>query len=270
MVARVVYTVSGFERMPPTVSTRKGIDVTWSRCECVTKIWSICDSSASVRSPTPVPASIRMSLSRRNEVVRRWRPPIPPEHPSTRRRIAALFLVEHCDAVPVGRRRVATLFVDFLEIDAVQGTGRVHGEQAPQAHVCGLPVTRAIGMQDGLPFPQLGIPCFRSQRLIDGDGLVLPLDLDAVDFPEYHILDPAARGLPDQDSHAVGFCPTLQPRGDVYGVPHRSIGTTHLRAHVADADCAGIHANADLQRRPAACGEARVERRTLTLHRQRR
>src|SRR5688572_26059712 len=203
MVARVVYTVSGLERMPPTVSTRNGIEATWSRCECVTKIWSICDSSASVRSPTPVPASIRMSLSSRNEVVRRWRPPIPPEHPSTRKRMACgvfLFFVEHGDAIPVGRRRVATLLFDFLEIDAVQATSRVYREQAPQAHGCGIPVARAIGMQDDLPFPQLRIHCLRFERLIDGDGLVFPLDLDSVDFPEYHILDPAARGLPDQDS----------------------------------------------------------------------
>jgi len=47
-------------------------------------MWSICESSASVRSPTPVPASISTSLSSRNEVVRRWRQPIPPEQPSTR------------------------------------------------------------------------------------------------------------------------------------------------------------------------------------------
>ena len=89
VVARVAYSEIGLARMPPTVSTMNGIEVTWSRCEWVMKMWSTCDSSASVRSPTPVPASIRMSLSTRNEVVRRWRPPIPPEQPSTRRRIAA-------------------------------------------------------------------------------------------------------------------------------------------------------------------------------------
>src|SRR5258708_1071452 len=92
--------------MPPTVSTRNGIEVTWSRCECVMKMWSICESSASVRSPTPVPASIRMSLSTRNEVVRRCRPPIPPEHPSTRRRTRArLLLAERRHAVPAGGGR---------------------------------------------------------------------------------------------------------------------------------------------------------------------
>jgi hypothetical protein len=75
----------------------------WSRCEWVMKMWSICDSSASVRSPTPVPASIRMSPSTRNEVVRRCRPPIPPEHPSTRSRMAAYFSSNtHSPAHPAG------------------------------------------------------------------------------------------------------------------------------------------------------------------------
>src|SRR5687768_5315781 len=154
MVARVEYTVSGLLRMPPTVSTRNGIEVTWSRCECVTKMWSICDSSARVRSPTPVPASIRMSLSRRNEVVRRWRPPIPPEHPSTRKRMACgvfLFFVEHGHAVPVGRRRLATLVFDFLEIGAVQAAVRVQRKQAADIHRRRIPLARAIRVQHLFP-----------------------------------------------------------------------------------------------------------------------
>src|ERR1043165_3054096 len=89
------------------------------------KMWSICDSSASVRSPTPVPQSIRMSPSTRNEAGRRWRPPIPPEQPRTRRRMR-LLLLEGAGAVPVGGRRRAT------------ETGRALGEQlvhlAPGVH----------------------------------------------------------------------------------------------------------------------------------------
>ena len=43
---------------------------------------------------------------------------------------------------------------------------------------------------------------------MDVDGLVLALDRDAVDFPEYHILDWAARSLSDEDADTVSFCPT--------------------------------------------------------------
>src|SRR5918992_449303 len=170
MVAAVEYTVSGFERMPPTVSTRNGIEVTWSRCECVTKIWSICESSASVRSPTPVPASIRMSLSRRNEVVRRWRPPIPPEQPSTRKRMARAFLlllVEHAHAVPVGRRRLATHLFDSLQIHFVKPARRTHALQIEHLHFGLVPRAGAVGAQCRLP--QLKLPALplQSERLID-------------------------------------------------------------------------------------------------------
>src|SRR5438132_7044231 len=144
MVARVAYTTSGFERMPPTVSTRKGIDVTWSRCECVMKMWSICDSSARVRSPTPVPASIRMSLSTRNEVVRKWRPPIPPEHPSTRRR-TRLFLVERRHRFPVGGQRRAAGACDFFGVHPVQHAAWSEPLQVDEVHLGEVPVARAIG-----------------------------------------------------------------------------------------------------------------------------
>src|SRR6185312_4873447 len=56
--------------------------VTWSRCECETKMWSIFASASSDRSPTPVPASTSTSSSTRSEVVRNP-PPMPPLHPNT-------------------------------------------------------------------------------------------------------------------------------------------------------------------------------------------
>src|ERR1039458_4644663 len=69
-------------------------------------MWSISISSASDTSPTPLPASIRMSLSTSSEVVRRCRPPIPPLHPSTFSFIArALFGLEGSYTVPVGIER---------------------------------------------------------------------------------------------------------------------------------------------------------------------
>src|SRR6185295_16040919 len=132
--------------MPPTVSTRKGIEVTWSRCECVTKTWSIWVSSASDRSPTPEPASISTSLSTRNEVVRRCRPPIPPEQPSTRRRISyALFFVEHGDAVPSGGGRVVPLFRHLAGKIPVQLAAGVEPLQVQQAHVGLVPLLCAVG-----------------------------------------------------------------------------------------------------------------------------
>src|SRR5262245_61745107 len=122
--------------MPPTVSTRNGIDAMWSRCEWVMKMWSTCDSSASVRSPTPVPQSIRMSLSTRNEVVRRWRPPIPPEHPSTRSLMAGrasfLFLFEVPGAVPVGGRRRAAEAGHAVGEHLVHLAAGVHALQVDQ------------------------------------------------------------------------------------------------------------------------------------------
>src|SRR2546421_4251784 len=156
VVARVAYTTSGLVRMPPTVSTRNGIDVTWSRCECVMKMWSICESSASDRSPTPVPASIRMSLSRRKEVVRKCRPPIPPEQPRTlSRTLFSLFLVERRHAVPVGRRRVAAPFRYFFRIHLVELAGGIHALQIEQAYLDLIPLLRAVMPQRLVPQPQL-------------------------------------------------------------------------------------------------------------------
>src|SRR5918992_1608692 len=132
--------------MPPIVSTRKGIEATWSRCECVTKMWSICESSASVRSPTPVPASIRMSLSARNEVVRRWRPPIPPEHPSTLKRMARPLPYFSSNAVtpsqPLGEH-------------AVQAACRIHAQQVDHVELGLIPPLSAVGAQGRIPQSQL-------------------------------------------------------------------------------------------------------------------
>src|ERR1700687_4845619 len=55
---------------------------TWSKCEWLTKMWSILASRSRARSPTPVPASISMSSSTSMLVVRSP-PPMPPLHPST-------------------------------------------------------------------------------------------------------------------------------------------------------------------------------------------
>jgi hypothetical protein len=66
-----------------TLSASRPMASTWSRWEWVTKMWSTRVISSSVRSPTPVPASISTSSSTRKEVVR-LPAAIEPEQPSTR------------------------------------------------------------------------------------------------------------------------------------------------------------------------------------------
>src|SRR5678815_2219781 len=263
--------------MPPIVSTRNGIEATWSRCEWVTKMWSIWDSSASVRSPTPVPASIRMSLSTRNEVVRRWRPPIPPEQHRTRKRMAraSLLLVESRHAVPSGRRRVAALFGHDRGVHAVQAAGGIHAGEAPESGLGIIPLPSAVCAQGGIPQFELAAHAFadvglEAEGLVDRDGLVLPHDLDTVDLAEYHVRHALARRLAREDADRVALGAAFDPGGDVYRIAHRGVGAAHPRAHVADAHRAGIDPDADLQCRPAARGELGVQNLAVLLHVERR
>src|SRR5947207_2599606 len=178
--------------MPPTVSTRNGIEATWSRCEWVMKMWSMSDSSASERSPTPVPASISTSLSTRNEVVRRWRPPIPPEQPRTRRRTAALFLVERRHAVPIRRWRVLALFRHFLRVHPVEGALRAHALEVEQVDLRRVPLPRPVRLERLAPQPELVLQLLvdgglRPERLVNGDGFVPALDADPVHLAEHDV-----------------------------------------------------------------------------------
>src|SRR5712692_895919 len=164
------------------------------------KMWSICDSSPSVRSPTPLPASIRMSLSTRNEVVRRCRPPIPPEHPRTRRRMPGLLLGERRHAVPVRRWRVAAPFSHFLGIHPVKTAAGIRALQIDEAHIGLVPVRGAVVAQRLVPKLELilRIPIdlrLQAKRLVHGHCLVLPLDPDAVDLAECDAFDEIARRL---------------------------------------------------------------------------
>src|SRR5213079_1846940 len=90
--------------------------------------------------------------------------------------------------------------------------------------------------------------------------------LDAVDLAEHHVRDGVARGFADQDADAVAFGAALEAGGDVDRVAHRRVRTPHLRPHVPDPHGAGIHADADLERRPAARGELSVQPPALALH----
>src|SRR5258708_16712161 len=186
--------------MPPTVSTRNGIEVTWSRCECVMKMWSICESSASVRSPTPVPASIRMSLSTRNEVVRRCRPPIPPEHPSTRRRTRARMIrAERRHAVPAGGGRRAPELADPPGVEPVEAAVRAQALQVDEIDVGLIPVAGAVAAQGLVPELELcvqGSIELAAERLVDGDGFIPALQPDSVHFSKSDLPDHVAPSLP--------------------------------------------------------------------------
>src|SRR6266513_4686304 len=272
IVARWAWTVSGLVRMPPTVSTRNGIEATWSRCEWVRKMQSMSESSASDRSPTPVPASIRTSLSNRKEVVRKCRPPIPPEQPRTRSFTAPpLFLVECRHTVPVGRRRRAALFRDFLRIRLVELAGGIHALQVEQAQFDLIPPLRAVMPQRLVPHRQLVVRFLvhcglEPDRLVNGYRLVLALHLDAVDLAEYDVLDGVARGFADQNADAVALGAAFEAGGDVDRIAHRRVRASHPRPHVPDPHGTGIPADVDLVRRPAARGELGVQPLALVLH----
>src|SRR5215213_6564414 len=204
--------------MPPTVSTRKGIEATWSRCEWVMKIWSICESSASVRSPTPVPQSMRMSLSTRNDVVRRWRPPIPPEQPRTRKRMAgrSLLFVEHPHALPARGGRRAPEFRRIVGVQLVQLAAGIHALQVDQVDLDLVPLLLAEGTQRLMP------------------------ELDQIELAVHHVGHQILGRLAHQDADAIELGAALQAGREIHRVAHGGVGLAHLGAHVADAHRAGI------------------------------
>src|SRR2546422_7350641 len=160
-----------------------------------------------------------MSLSRRREVVRKRRPPIPPEQPRTRSRtLFSLFLVERRHAVPVGRRRLAAPFGYFSRIDLVELAGGIHALQIEQAYLDLIPLLRAVMAQRLVPQPQLVVRVLvhfgiEPDRLVNGHRFVLALHLDAVDLAEHDVPDGVARGFADQDADAVAFGAPLEAGG---------------------------------------------------------
>src|SRR5712692_11864254 len=154
------------------------------------------ESSVSERSATPVPASMRMSLSRSIDVVRKCRPPITPLHHRIRsfmERRPPLFLVEHGHAVPFGWRRVSALSGYFLRVQLVESAPGVHALQVEEVDFHLIPLAGTV-RPDRLvpqlelvqnPFFDLGL---QSHWLVDRDCLVPALDLDLVDLLENHVL----------------------------------------------------------------------------------
>src|SRR2546421_12002568 len=134
-----------------------------------------------------------MSLSRRKEVVRKCRPPIPPEQPRTRSRtLFSLFLVERRHAVPVGRRRLAALFRYFFRIHLVELAGGIHALQIEQAYLDLIPLLRAVMPQRLVSQPPLVVRVLvhfgiEPDRLVNGHPLVLSPHPDAGRPPGYHV-----------------------------------------------------------------------------------
>src|SRR5258708_29592339 len=101
------------------------------------------ESSVSERAAPPVRASMRTSLSRSIDVVRKCRPPIPPLHPRIRNFIDGrprLFLVEHGHAVPFGRRGDSALPCSFLRVQLVESASRIHAMKIEQIHFHLIPL----------------------------------------------------------------------------------------------------------------------------------
>src|SRR5229473_1841588 len=114
------------------------------------------ESSVSERSATPVPASMRTSLSRSIDVVRKCRPPIPPLHPRIRNFIDGrprLFLVEHGHAVPFGRQGDSALPCSFLRVQLVESASRIHAMKIEQIHFHLIPLAGTV--QPDRLMPQL-------------------------------------------------------------------------------------------------------------------
>src|SRR6267154_4430190 len=162
------------------------------------------ESSVSERSATPVPASMRMSLSRSIDVVRRCRPPIPPLHPRIRsfmERRPPLFLVENGHAGPFGRRRVSALYRHFLRVQLVETAPGVHALQVEEVDFHLIPLAGTVRPDRLVPqlelvqnlFFDLGL---QSHWLVDRDCFFLALDLDLVYLPENHVLHKRPGFLP--------------------------------------------------------------------------
>src|SRR2546426_11253501 len=142
-----------------------------------------------------------MSLSRRKEVVRKCRPPIPPEQPRTRSRtLFSLFLVERRHAVPVGRRRLAAPFGYFSRIDLVELAGGIHALQIEQAYLDLIPLLRAGMAQRLVPQPQLVVRVLghfglEADRRVNGHPFVPALPPHGGALAGYHLPDRVARGV---------------------------------------------------------------------------
>src|SRR6266404_1394571 len=105
------------------------------------------ESSVSERSATPVPASMRTSLSRSIDVVRKCRPPIPPLHPRIRNFMDGhppLLLVEHGHAVPLGGRGGSALPCRFLRVKVVQRASRIHTMKVEQIYFHLIPLAGTV------------------------------------------------------------------------------------------------------------------------------
>src|SRR5712691_5975039 len=178
------------------------------------------ESSVSERSATPVPASMRMSLSSSIDVVRKCRPPIPPLHPRIRsfmeRGPPPLFLVEHGHAGPFGWRRVSALSGHFLGIQLVESALGIHALQVEEVDFHLIPLAGTVGPDRLVPefelvqnlFLDLGL---QSYWLVDRNRLVLALDLDPVDLLENHVLHERPGCFPDEYPRAVVLGASFQP-----------------------------------------------------------
>src|SRR6266852_4884513 len=208
------------------------------------------ESSVSERSATPVPASMRTSLSRSIDVVRKCRPPIPPLHPRIRsfmERRPPLFLVEHGHTVPFRWRGVSALSGHFLRVQLVESAPGVHALQVEEVDFHLIPLAGTVRPDRLVPQPELVQNLFfdlglQSHWLVDRDCLVLALDLDLVDLLENHVLHKRPGCLPDEYPHAVVLGASCQPRSVLPAIPHGGRPRALFRWQGACADVSTVDA----------------------------
>jgi len=151
-----------------------------------------------------VPASIRTSLSRRKEVVRKCRPPIPPEQAEHSQSPSSPYLFSsNASPRPSRGRRLAGLSATFFRIHLVELAGGIHALQVEQAHFEPDPLLRAV-MRSAW-FQQLSSSCAslstsdaERDRLVNGHPLVLAVTLMR-STSQHHVRDGVRVASADQD-----------------------------------------------------------------------
>src|SRR5229473_2220243 len=158
---------------------------------------------------------------------------------------ALSLLVGHDeDAVPIRFWLLEQIFLAALPEGARRAVVGPALEQAFEHHLGLAPLAELVASAPASkhlpPLGQLAGPIARRllklHELVDGDGLVLALDADQVEFTEDKARLARGRvgGFAREDVRAEFLVEAFQARGQVYGIAHGSVAVAKLRAHVTD------------------------------------
>ena len=106
----------------------------------------------------------------------------------------------------------------------------------------------------------------RPDRAEDGDGIVLALDPNPVQFEKGEIRYRLAGSIAYRDGHAIGLGQIFQPCAEVYRITHHGVRHPETRTHVADPHFAGIQTDANLDFRPASAVKPLLQLAERSLH----